>query len=260
MTHLTQSFGWWYLLHVSTLLSRCSWRRWGCRWLPPPEEGWVPPSGAVEIWKNMQVNTRMFLLFPLCFTTECIHYLSSFHFDHSVKSNLFLHVVFMQVNAKDNTSSIYLLGGSEWLMDCDSDTLIIIWICSDIIYKSLDFNVGAWMYLKKVGCLPIWLGKLKNILFIIRAHSHTVFSPMVASNSGQSSTLTPEYHKYFKEEWLAIRYQSEGINIINILTSHVLILVSHNHTTRPHFSIQNSSPHTSTHTHSLTHTHYSYTC
>lgn len=65
MTRLTQSSGWWCHLPVSTLPSRCSWRRSECRWLPPPEGGWGRHSGAVGIWKNMQVNTLVSCDFPL---------------------------------------------------------------------------------------------------------------------------------------------------------------------------------------------------
>lgn len=52
MSRLTQSSGWRCLLPVSTLPSRCFWRRSGCQWLPPPEDGWGQHSGGVGIWKK----------------------------------------------------------------------------------------------------------------------------------------------------------------------------------------------------------------
>lgn len=52
LLRLTQSSGWWCHLLVSTLPSRCSWKRSACRWQRPPGGDSGRRSRVVEIWQN----------------------------------------------------------------------------------------------------------------------------------------------------------------------------------------------------------------
>lgn len=88
-SQLTQSSGWRCHLPESTLLSRCSWRKSECQWLLPLEGSWGQHSGVVEIWKNTQKNTLLFLsIVFLWLSFVYVHYRSHFQPHHNVIANV----------------------------------------------------------------------------------------------------------------------------------------------------------------------------